>query len=265
MIFFGIFLDLLKRLDLDDKYDSVRQRAFSQLLPDYVFLEPIIVKANEYGAPTTRKRVFFIGYNPKQFNKILDVSMFSPSAETAITFVKDAMVGLPEIILPAWQSYESGWQEITKPLNKNFFNDRMINSIPFGMGDPLSLERYFEKNEISGCMGTKHSPEVQLRFSQLKAGQVDSVSKSTRLNPNGFCPTLRAGTGKDRGSHQAVRPIHPSQHRVITVREAARLQGFPDWFVFHHTKWHSFRQIGNSVSPIVGETILKTIWDHLST
>ncbi len=36
-----------------------------------------------------------------------------------------------------------------------------------------------------------------------------------------------------------------------------RLQGFPDWYSFHHTKWHSFRQIGNSVSPIVAEALLK--------
>ncbi|MCW0137280.1 DNA cytosine methyltransferase [Escherichia coli] len=57
---------------------------------------------------------------------------------------------------------------------------------------------------------------------------------------DGLCPTLRAGTGSDKGSHQAVRPLHPEEGRVITVREAARLQGFLDWFVFHHTKWHSF-------------------------
>ena len=40
----------------------------------------------------------------------------------------------------------------------------------------------------------------------------------------GFCPTIRAGTAADRGSFQAVRPIHPVSPRVITPREAARLQ-----------------------------------------
>ncbi|KAA1337570.1 DNA cytosine methyltransferase, partial [Escherichia coli] len=73
-------------------------------------------------------------------------------------------------------------------------------------------------------------------------------------------PTLRAGTGADKGSHQAVRPLHPDSGRVITVREAARLQGFPDWFCFHPTKWHSFRMIGNSVSPIVSKAILSKIF-----
>ena len=61
---------------------------------------------------------------------------------------------------------------------------------------------------------------------------MDPVSKSRRLNSNGFCPTLRAGTGSDKGSYQAVRPLHPTENRVITPREAARLQGFPDWFQF---------------------------------
>jgi len=85
---------------------------------------------------------------------------------------------------------------------------------------------------------------------------VDSISKARRLDVEGLCPTLRAGTGPERGSFQAVRPIHPRAPRVISPREAARLQGFPDWFVFDHTKWHAFRQIGNSVSPLVSEFAL---------
>jgi DNA (cytosine-5)-methyltransferase 1 len=102
------------------------------------------------------------------------------------------------------------------------------------------------------------------RFSKVNPGEIDKISRAPRLKLDGFCPTLRAGTGRDRGSYQAVRPIHPNQHRVITPREAARLQGFPDWFQFHETKWHSFRQIGNSVSPIVSEYLFKRIFDYLT-
>jgi DNA (cytosine-5)-methyltransferase 1 len=42
---------------------------------------------------------------------------------------------------------------------------------------------------------------------------------------------------------------------VITVREAARLHSYPDWFRFHVTKWHGFRQIGNSVPPLLGRAV----------
>ena len=52
--------------------------------------------------------------------------------------------------------------------------------------------------------------------------------------------------------------------QLITPREAARLQGFPDWFEFQPTIWHSFRQIGNSVSPIVAEKILSVIFQKLT-
>ncbi|WP_327194221.1 DNA cytosine methyltransferase [Pseudomonas syringae] len=70
---------------------------------------------------------------------------------------------------------------------------------------------------------------------------------------------MRAGTGSDRGSYQAVRPLHPVENRVITPRECARRQGFPDDFIFHPTAWHSCRMIGNSVSPIIAEALLKNI------
>ena len=50
---------------------------------------------------------------------------------------------------------------------------------------------------------------------------------------------------------------------MITVREAARLQGFPDNHLFHPTVWHSFRMIGNSVSPIMAEAIFSAIAAHL--
>src|SRR3546814_16995927 len=89
------------------------------------------------------------------------------------------------------------------------------------------------------------------RFIETAQGKVEPVSHYPKLAWSGQCPTLRAGTGAEKGSFQAMRPIHPTQPRVITVREGARLQGFPDWFMFHPTKWHSFRMIGNSVSPIV--------------
>ncbi|MNE77181.1 Modification methylase AplI [compost metagenome] len=50
---------------------------------------------------------------------------------------------------------------------------------------------------------------------------------------------------------------------MITVREAARLHSFPDWFRFHTTKWHGFRQIGNSVPPLLGRAIASSIMHAL--
>jgi DNA (cytosine-5)-methyltransferase 1 len=43
------------------------------------------------------------------------------------------------------------------------------------------------------------------------------------------------------------------------VREAARLHSYPDWFRFHATKWHGFRQIGNSVPPLLGRAVASVL------
>jgi DNA (cytosine-5)-methyltransferase 1 len=120
-----------------------------------------------------------------------------------------------------------------------------------------------KEGRVSGLFTTNHATEVAKRYQDVQQGQTDPVSRSKKLAWDGLCPTLRAGTGSDKGSHQAVRPLHPEDGRVITVREAARLQGFPDWFTFHPTKWHSFRMIGNSVSPIVSKFLLGVIRQKL--
>src|SRR6185295_9362920 len=66
-------------------------------------------------------------------------------------------------------------------------------------------------------------------------------------------------TDAARGAFTSPRPLHYSHARCITVREMARLHGFPDWFRFHATKWHGARQIGNSVPPPLGRAIAESI------
>lgn len=247
---------------LRPEYEQIRSAALAQVEKEYDIHPPFTVCATDCGAPTTRTRVFFVGIR-KDSVKTLSEN-FGSMSEQGIK-VSDALSGLPIEIDPLWQSEESGWRPVEDwetDIAMNF-QERVIGVIPDGVGHLPSLERYFEREEISGCMGTRHNSDVAARYGALGAGKRDPISKSVRLNPDGYCPTLRAGTDKTKGSYQAVRPIHPSQARVITPREAARLQGFPDWFVFHSTKWHSFRQIGNSVSPIVAEALLSKIYNSL--
>lgn len=247
---------------LNGRYDLLRNKALKQVSRHYVFIDPLVIKASSYGAPTKRTRVFFIGYDPKQFSRELKREAFSPPNQTMPVYVREALQGLPTRISRAWLTEESGWQPVVRN-DGGYFFQRVSGCIPAGVGDKTSVEWYYAKNEVSGCVGTRHTAEVVGRYRSLDYGERDAISKATKLDPNGFCPTLRAGTGSDKGRFQAVRPVHYSPPRVITPREAARLQGFPDWFVFHHTKWHSFRQIGNSVSPLVSEHLLKVVNDHL--
>lgn len=248
---------------LNEQYDEIRESAFSLVRKEYVLLKPIKVKASDFGAPTTRTRIFFIGYDPRRFRSEIRAESFNPTSKVKLINVRDALTNLPTDIDPNGASESAGWRFVKNEYRRSHFFNRISGLIPRGVGNNNAMERFFEHGQVSGCIGTLHSSEVEARFQALAHGEQDVISRAIRLDPNGFCPTLRAGTASDRGSFQAVRPIHSECPRVITPREAARLQGFPDWFIFHPTKWHSFRQIGNSVSPIVAEHILKVIHDAI--
>ncbi|MGR3807788.1 DNA cytosine methyltransferase [Pasteurella testudinis] len=222
----------------------------------YTVLEPIVVDASKFGAPTKRKRVIVIGYDPLQVDEILIQDILS--IEKPRITVKDAIRDIAEPI-PQQKDIENyGWAKYRNIKNLSDYAKRM-REIPFAhLGWNIAIEKLLS-GYTSGNFDTIHLPDVSARYAAISPGKTDPVSRSKRLSWDGLCPTLRAGTGSDKGSHQAVRPIHPKMPRVITVREAARLQGFPDWFCFHNTKWHSFRMIGNSVSPLVSESVLNVI------
>ena len=243
-------------------FSPVRECALSLVSSHYTILPPLKITANEYGAPTVRTRMFFFGFLPDRIEQLTE-SSFQPPANVATVRVKDALDGLPTDVDPAWQKASDGWQ-ISMCRGQGYYFSRLHGLVPHGVGDPTALHRLKTECKSSGTLGTFHSPSVENRYDSLKPGERDRVSKSQRLQPDGFCPTLRAGTGPDLGSFQAVRPIHPTMPRVITPREAARLQGFPDWFTFAPSKWQSFRQIGSSVSPIVAERLLSVICTSLA-
>lgn len=249
---------------LNEKYGKIRSDALNLVKKDYHILAPLTLNAQNYGAPTSRSRVFFIGFR----KKIIDVpkaELFNPEINTSNYYVKDAFQGLPVNIdnLNFSKINEQYWCKIDKTVINSYI-DKISNRIPDSVGNEDAIYRYNELSEVTGMVSTRHTEEVQKRYTNLLTGKSDPISRSYRLDLGGFCPTLRAGTDRDHGSFQAVRPIHPTVGRVITPREAARLQGFPDWFVFHPTKWHSFRQIGNSVSPVIAEHILKKINDYIT-
>jgi hypothetical protein len=84
-------------------------------------------------------------------------------------------------------------------------------------------------------------------FARLEPGTRDRRSFHDRLHPDRPGYTLRAGTG----NFSPLRPVHYEHDRVITVREAARLQGFADDFVWpDRVLWlQQYRQVGNAVPP----------------
>jgi DNA (cytosine-5)-methyltransferase 1 len=216
-----------------------------ELVPSrYKILGPLNLDAADFGAATLRARLFVIGYDPERCDPIatsdLDHRKLAPSTvRSAIADLADAeFVGDLEGF-DTWKIVRSG--------RPSEYSARLRS------GDKT----------FTGHRVTIHTADVRRRFRKLLPGKIDPIGRHPRLAWDAQCPNLRAGTGKDRGSYQAVRPIHPVKDRVITVREAARLQGFHDSFRFHPTVWHSFRMIGNSVSPILAEAILSLIAERM--
>ncbi|MEN3950723.1 DNA cytosine methyltransferase [Iodidimonas sp. SYSU 1G8] len=111
---------------------------------------------------------------------------------------------------------------------------------------------------------TIHTDVSRRRFSETAPGRVEPISRFYKLSPVGLSNTLRAGTDGARGAFTSPRPIHFSHDRCVTVREMARLHGFPDWFRLHSTKWHGARQIGNSVPPPLARAIASAVMKALN-
>jgi DNA (cytosine-5)-methyltransferase 1 len=112
---------------------------------------------------------------------------------------------------------------------------------------------------LTSSARTCHSEVSRLRFTETVAGGVEPISRFFKLRPDGLSNTLRAGTDGARGAFTSPRPIHYYHPRCVTVREMARLHGFPDWFRLHATKWHGARQIGNAVPPPLARAIASTV------
>jgi DNA (cytosine-5)-methyltransferase 1 len=116
-------------------------------------------------------------------------------------------------------------------------------------------------DEITGFAATTHAPEVIQQFINTPPGAREAKSRSKKLEWDGLCVTLRAGSG----NRTALRPIHPSEPRVISVREAARLHSFPDWFNFSEGILHAHREIGNSVPPLLGFPVGMQVREHFES
>ena len=124
--------------------------------------------------------------------------------------------------------------------------DRPFVSAASAIGD-LPDAGEFGETGIYNHEPTVHSADMVARLSGLEPGKRERGSFHDRLHPERPSYTLRAGSG----NFSPLRPVHYKHHRVITVRESARIQGFSDDFRWPDRipRLQQYRQVGNAVPP----------------
>lgn len=218
--------------------------------PAYRILTPYrVLNAADYGVPQNRHRLFLMGTRRDHATPTYPEALgLTPTVGEAIGDLPDAD-DYEELVVGDSTRVIFGESSPYSALLRGVERDHT----------DFSYQRLFDHEVLTASMRTSHTPLSQSRFAKTPCGATEPISRFRRLDPAGLCNTLRAGTASDRGAFTSPRPIHPVFSRVITNREAARLYSYPDWFRFHVTKWHGFRQIGNSVPPLLGHAVAREV------
>jgi DNA (cytosine-5)-methyltransferase 1 len=102
-----------------------------------------------------------------------------------------------------------------------------------------------EYRRITASKLTRHDYETLRSFKSYPQGYRDSLSRLIKPKWHEPCPTVIT----------KQRLIHPLYNRYLTVREAARVQTFPDWYRFNPNIQQGYKEVGNSVPPLMGELL----------
>jgi DNA (cytosine-5)-methyltransferase 1 len=217
-----------------------------------------VLNACDFGVPQKRKRVFIIGI---RFDLNIE-PIFPVANQNAFVSVGQAIQDLPEVepVINSLgarknnqkpsdknQKYRfSPQSEYQAKMRKNKTDeDGVLNHICRSHNDKdIEIFKYLKQGEKY-----KDLPQEMMRYrSDIFA------DKYRRLILNEPSWTLTAHMSKDGLAY-----IHPLQNRSISVREAARIQSFPDDFVFCAPMTEMFKLIGNSVPPLLAEAIAKPL------
>lgn len=226
-----------------------------------------VLNAGNYGTPQHRERLILIG--ARKDERLPDY----PEPTTNIRGKRQRIEGLVEG--PSCADALGDLPDADR--FRTLIASDAVTTSAYGQPSPYAAElrclsndawhygyaRDWNPEVLTSSARTEHTEISRGRFADTAPGTVEPISRFFKLPRNSVSNTLRAGTDGARGAFTSPRPIHYRYARCITVREMARLHGFPDWFRFNVTKWHGARQIGNAVPPPLARAIAGCIIEAL--
>ena len=221
-------------------------------------VEHKVLDASEYGVPQKRKRLFIIGVRAD-----LGLEPVFPANQTsALVSVREAIEDLPELepfkitlgvknSIPKKNDFEHFYKH--KPTCD--YQRKMRQRKKEGEGVMNHLCRAHNDKDLQIFNLLEQGGKYKDLPEEMRRYRVDIFNdKYKRLIWEQPSWTLTAHMRKDGLAY-----IHPLQDRSISVREAARIQSFPDDFVFYLPMTRMFELVGNSVPPLLAEAVAKPL------
>ncbi len=218
-----------------------------------------VLCAADYGVPQTRRRAVIIG------SKKADPAIAFPPLKTNFDGSrKNVQLSLskagPNGYLPSadkWRTVRDAIFDLPAPIGVQIRDELPPLNLQFGRTPTqISMARYraIPKEGMNRVDLLKRAPDITPQcWIRKKSGGTDLFGRLWWDRPS-F--TIRTEFYKP----EKGRYLHPQQHRPITHREAARLQSFPDDFVFVGTKIEIAKQIGNAVPPLLAARIADAVY-----
>ncbi len=223
-------------------------------------IECRVLRAEDYGVPQERRRIVFIGNRlglPVLFPD--PTHGLSLSGLRPFTTIWDAIGDLPRLA----NGEKGAGQPYSMPPSHWFqsYARQMAPALVHNHQAPrLSAINETRMQHIPIGGSWRDIPLNLLPAGMKKAKRSDHTKRYGRMRPDGLSCTILTKCDVHWGAY-----IHPNQDRAISVREAARLQAFPDFFEFKGSRTEQYVQVGNAVPPLLGRHIAESLFTSVAT
>lgn len=248
---------------------TVVEQIYKELIELGYSVDHRILFAGHYGVPQMRFRTVFIAVKGRGRKISFPEPKYNAKAVANFSGAKELCMQISPLFSQALKPYTTVWNAISdlpEIDGGNVMGPSKIDVAPESEYQKLMRNGSFElHNHVAAKLGAinlerlKYIPQGgswrDIPYDLLPAGlqrarRSDHTKRYGRLDPNGLCSTILTKCDPHWGSF-----FHPTQDRVISVREAARIQSFPDHYVFKGNVTQQYEQVGNAVPPLMAKEI----------